>query len=80
MRIWFSGKWLQMNSLTLSGDLITMIILLIIIVLIVAVLRALFILLPAIIVGGVIWFLTHNVLWTAVAFLVIAILSLIKRH
>jgi hypothetical protein len=49
-RIWFSDKWLQMNSLALSGDLITMIILLIIVVLIVAVPRALFILLPAIIV------------------------------
>jgi hypothetical protein len=69
-----------MNSLTLSGDLITMIILLIVVVLIVVVLRALFTLLPAIIVGGVIWFLTHNVLWTAVAFFVIAILSLIRRH
>lgn len=69
-----------MTSLTLSGDLVTMIILLIVVVLIVVVLRALFILLPAIIVGGVIWFLTHNVLWTAVTFLVIAILSLIRRH
>jgi hypothetical protein len=69
-----------MNFLPLSGDLVIMIILLILVVLIVAVLRALFILLPAIIVGGVIWFLTHNVLWTAVAFLVIAILSLIRRH
>lgn len=69
-----------MNFLTLSGDLIIMIVLLIVVVLIVAVLRALFILLPAIIVGGVIWFLTHNVLWTALAFLVIAILSFIKRH
>jgi len=69
-----------MSSLPLSGDLITMIILLIIVVLIVTVLRTFFILLPAIIVGGVTWFLTHNALWTAVAFFVIAILSLIRRH
>ena len=69
-----------MNPPVLSGDLITMIILLIIIVLIVAVLRALSILLPAIIVGGAIWLLTHNVLWTTLAFLVIAVLSLIRRH
>jgi hypothetical protein len=69
-----------MNFLPFSADLIIMIVLLIVVVLIVAVLRALFILLPAIIVGGVIWFLTHNVLWTAVAFLIIAILSLIRRH
>jgi hypothetical protein len=69
-----------MDFLPLSGDLLIMIILLILVFLIVAVLRALFILLPAIIVGGVIWFLTHNVIWTAAAFLVIAVLSLIRRH
>ena len=73
-------KWLSMSIPALSGDLIIMIILLIIVVLIVAVLRALFILLPAIIVGGVVWLLTHNLLWTALAFLVIAILAMIRRH
>jgi membrane protein implicated in regulation of membrane protease activity len=69
-----------MNLLPVSADLIVMIVLLIIIVLIVAVLRALFLLLPAIIVGGVIWFLTHNLLFTAVAFLIIAVLSFVRRH
>jgi hypothetical protein len=49
-----------MNPLALSSDLVTMIVLLVIVVFVVAVLRALFILLPAIIVGGVIWFLTHT--------------------
>ena len=64
----------------LTGDLILLIIILIVAVLIIAALRALFILLPAIIVAAVIWFLTHNVSLTALAFLVIAILSFLKRH
>jgi hypothetical protein len=73
-------EWLPVNLPTLSGDLIVLIILLILAVLIVAVVKALFMLLPAIIVGGVIWFLTHDVTWTALAFLVVAVLSLLKRH
>jgi hypothetical protein len=69
-----------MSFLPLGGDLIVMIILLIIVVLIVAVFRALFMLLPAIIVGGAIWFLTHNILLTAFGFLIIAILSFKRRR
>jgi hypothetical protein len=69
-----------MDFLPLGGDLIVMIILLIIVVLIVAVFRALFILLPAIIVGGAIWFLTHNIMLTALGFLLVAILSFVRRR
>jgi hypothetical protein len=67
-------------TFALTGDIILLIIILIVAVLIIAVLRALFILLPAVIVTAVIWFLTHNLSLTALAFLVIAILSFLKRH
>jgi len=57
----------------ITGEIIVAVILLIIAVLVVAVLRALFILLPVIIVTAVVWFLTRNLTWAAIAFLAIAV-------
>jgi membrane protein implicated in regulation of membrane protease activity len=64
----------------LTGELIIVIIILILGLIIIAVLRALLFLLPAAIVAVVIWFLTGNLTWAAVAFLIIAALSILKRH
>jgi hypothetical protein len=69
-----------MNFLPLGGDMVVMIILLIIVGVIVTVLRQLFVLLPTIIAGGVIWFLTHNILLTIMGSLIVAALSFARRH
>jgi hypothetical protein len=65
---------------TITGEIIVLIVLLILAVAIIAILQALFILLPAIVVAVVIWFLTRNLIWTGLASLAIATLSIIKRH
>lgn len=69
-----------MAFLPLTGEVIILIILLIIAVLIIAVLRTIFLFLPAVIVAVVVWFLTRNLTWTGIAFLAVAVLSLLKRH
>jgi len=69
-----------MIGFTITGEIIVLIVLLILAVVIIALLRTLFILLPAIVVAVVVWFLTRNLTWTGLAFLAMAILSVIKRH
>ncbi len=48
-------------------------------IIIIMVAGALLFLLPAAIIAGVVWYLTGNQLYTGIAFLVIAILSLTRR-
>lgn len=67
-------------GLTITGEIIVLILLLILAVMIIAILQTLFILLPAIVVAVVVWFLTRNLTYTGLAFLAMAILSVIKRH
>jgi hypothetical protein len=46
---------------------------------IIMVVGALLFLLPAAVIAGVVWFLTGNELYTGIAFLVIALISLTRR-
>lgn len=69
-----------MALLPLTGEIIILIILVILAVFIIAVLRTIFLFLPAVIVAGVVWFLTRNLTWTGIAFLAVAVLSILKRH
>jgi uncharacterized membrane protein len=48
-------------------------------IIIIMVAGALLFLLPAAVVAGVVWYLTGNQLYTGIAFLVIALLSLTRR-
>jgi len=64
----------------LTAELIIVIIILILGLIIIAVLRALLFVLPAAIMAVVVWFLTGNLTWAALAFLIIAVLSILKRH
>ena len=48
-------------------------------VIVIMVAGALLFFLPAAIIAGVVWFLTGNEIYTGVAFLIIALLSLTKR-
>ncbi|MGD0805363.1 MAG: hypothetical protein ABSA11_14995 [Candidatus Bathyarchaeia archaeon] len=48
-------------------------------IIIIMVAGALLFLLPAAIIAGVVWYLTGNQLYTGIAFLVIAVLSLTRR-
>ena len=63
-----------------TGEIIILIVLLIVAVFVILLLRAIFMLLPAAIVAGVVWFLTGSLTWAGVAFLAIAILSILRRH
>lgn len=47
---------------------------------IVGLLRIVIFLLPTIIVAGVVWFLTGSLVWAAIAFVALTILSIVKRH
>ena len=62
------------------GEIIILILLLILAVVIISFLRTFFLLLPAIIVAAVVWFLTRNLTWAGIAFLIVAILSVLKRR
>ncbi len=64
----------------LTGEIVILAILLILAFVIIALLRVFFMLLPAAIVAFVVWFLTRNLTWAGLAFLIIAILSILKRH
>jgi hypothetical protein len=54
--------------------------LLVIGVIMITIIGALIFLLPAAILAIVVWFLTGSMFWTGVVFLVIAIISLLKKH
>jgi hypothetical protein len=69
-----------LNSIGLGGFDITFLIILIIIGVIIIVLIKLFlVLIPAIIVAAIVYFLTGDLFWTGIAFLVVALLSLIPK-
>ncbi len=69
-----------LDSLGISGADIWFLIILVIIGLVIIVLVKLFlVLIPAIIVAVIVWFLTYDLFWTGIAFLVVALLSLIAK-
>ncbi len=59
--------------------LITGLIVLAAVLLVVLVIKIFIILLPAVIVAGIVWLITHDKLMTAVAFLVVTIIGLVKK-
>jgi len=69
-----------LDSLGLGGFDLTFLIILVIIGLVIIVLIKLFlVLIPAILVAIVVWFLTGDLFWTGIAFLVVAALSLLSK-
>jgi hypothetical protein len=69
-----------LSSLGLGGFDIGFLIVLVIIGLIIIVLIRLFlVLIPAILVAVVVWFLTGDLFWTGIAFLVVAALSILAK-
>jgi hypothetical protein len=69
-----------LSSLGLGGFDIGFLIVLVIIGLIIIVLIRLFlVLIPAILVAIVVWFLTGDLFWTGIAFLVVAALSILAK-
>jgi len=54
--------------------------LLVIGVIVIMIIGALIFLLPAVILAFVVWFLTGSLLWAGVVFLVIAVISLLKKR
>ena len=69
-----------LDSLGLGGLDLTFLIILVIIGLIVIILIRLFlVLIPAIIVAIIVWFLTGDLFWTGIAFLVVALLSILAK-
>jgi hypothetical protein len=69
-----------LSSIGLGGFDITFLIILIIIGLVIIILIKLFlVLIPAIIVAAIVWFLTGDLFWTGVAFLVVALLSILSK-
>lgn len=72
--------YFSLNSLVPSWLNLPLLIVLVIIGLIIIVLIKLFLaLIPAIIVAAIVWFLTGNLLWAGIAFLVVALLSIVAR-
>ncbi len=69
-----------LSSIGLGGFDIYLLIILIIIGLIIIVLIKLFlVLIPAIIVAIIVWFLTGDLFWTGIAFLIVAALSILAK-
>ena len=69
-----------LNSLGLGSLNIPLLIVLVIVGLIIIVLIKLFlVLIPAIIVAAIVYFLTGDLFWTSIAFLVVALISIIAK-
>ncbi len=69
-----------LDSIGLGGFDLTFLIILVIIGLVIIVLIKLFlVLIPAILVAIVVWFLTGDLFWTGIAFLVVAALSVLAK-
>jgi len=69
-----------LQILGLLGDAVFLVLLLVIgIVIIVVLAHALLFILPAGIIALVVWFLTGSFFWAAIAFLAVAVISLVKR-
>lgn len=60
-------------------DLLGLVGLIIIGVIIIFIIRLLFTLIPAAVIAIVVWFLTGNLWWAGIAFLIIAALSILKK-
>ena len=59
--------------------IVAFLIILVAVLFVVLVLKILLVLLPAFIVAIVVWFLTHNSIYAAVAFLLVSLIALVKR-
>jgi len=69
-----------LDSLGLAGfDWALLAILVIIGLVIIVIIKLFLILIPAIIVAVIVWFLTGDLFWTGIAFLVVALLSIVFR-
>jgi hypothetical protein len=64
---------------SLTWGLIALIVLVIIGIIIIALIKLFLVLIPAVIVAAIVYFLTYDLFWTGVAFLIVAALSLIAR-
>jgi hypothetical protein len=60
-------------------DLIALIGLVIIGIIIILLIKFLLMLIPAALLGLVVWFLTHSLFWAGITFLVVAALSMLKK-
>jgi len=63
----------------LGLDLTALIVLIIIGIIIVVLIKLFLVLIPAILVAVVVYFLTGDLLWTGIAFLIVAALSLLSK-
>jgi hypothetical protein len=69
-----------LSNLGISGfDVVFFIILIIIGLIIIILLKLFIVLIPAILVAIVVWFLTGDLFWTGIAFLVVAALSILAK-
>ncbi len=69
-----------LDSLGITGaDVIFLIILVIIGLVIILLVKLFLVLIPAIIVALIVYFLTYDLFWTGIAFLVVALLSLLAK-
>lgn len=64
---------------SLTADIILVLVLVIIGIIVIVLVRLLIAFIPAIIVALIVWFLTGNLFWAGIAFLVVALLSLIAK-
>ncbi len=70
----------SLQVLGLTGDIIFLFLLLVIgLVIIILIAKVLLFILPAAIIAFVVWLLTASFFWAAIAFLVIALISLVRR-
>ena len=69
----------QIGSIDLSQLAILFLLVIIGIVIIVVVAKIILFVLPAGIIALVVWFLTGNLLWAGIAFLVVAFISILRR-
>lgn len=64
---------------TLQIDLIALIVLIIVGIIIIMLIRLLLMLIPAVLLALLVWFLTGNLFWSGITFLIIAALSILKK-
>ena len=62
------------------GELLAFLALLVVGFLLITIIGALIFLLPAVILAAVVWFLTGSLFWAGVVFLIIAVISLLKKR
>ncbi len=64
---------------TLQIDLIALVVLIIVGIIIIMLIRLLLMLIPAVLLALLVWFLTGNLFWSGITFLIIAALSILKK-